>query len=82
MVIEIITTTLRVLGFLILIRALLSWVPGIIDPRSAIAEFLVTVTEQILAPIRNLMPRMMLDFSPMIAIFILFAVAQAIAQNG
>jgi YggT family protein len=42
------------------------------DPRNPIFDFLLTVTEPILAPIRSIMPRMgMFDLSPMAAILLL-----------
>ena len=82
MLAEIISTAIYVLTILILIRALLSWVPNLIDPRGPIAEFLYTVTEPILGPIRSLMPRMMIDLSPLIAIFLLNAIGRVIAQSA
>ena len=82
MIADIVSTTLTVLAILIFVRAIISWIPGIVDPRGPIAEFLITVTEPILAPIRSLMPRMMFDFSPMIAIFVLFTLARVIADNA
>jgi YggT family protein len=82
MLAEIIATTLTVLSILIFIRAIISWIPGIIDPRGPIAEFLITVTEPILAPIRSLMPRMMFDFSPMLAILLLNVIARIVAQQA
>ena len=82
MLAEIIATTLTVLSILIFLRAIISWSPGIIDPRGPIAEFLFTVTEPILAPIRSLMPRMMFDFSPMLAILLLNVIARIVAQNA
>lgn len=81
MIAELVIMTIYVMTFMIFIRAILSWVPGIIDPRGPIAEFFFTVTEPILAPIRSIMPRMMFDFSPMIAILLLSAVARVLAQN-
>jgi len=82
MVAEIVATTLTVLSILIFLRAIISWIPGIVDPRGPIAEFLITVTEPILAPIRALMPRMMFDFSPMLAILLLNVIARIVAQNA
>lgn len=79
---EIITTAITVMTILIIARALLSWVPNLIDPRGPIAEFLYTVTEPILGPIRSLMPRMMIDLSPLIAIFLLNAIGRVIAQSA
>ena len=54
----------------IIARSLITWFP--IDPRNPAFEFLYTVTEPILAPLRRVMPRMgMLDLTPMAAILIL-----------
>ena len=78
---NIIDKTVLVLSILIIARALLSWVPNLIDPRGPIAEFLYTTTEPILAPIRSLMPRMMLDFSPLIAILLLQLIGQVLIRS-
>jgi len=54
--------------WLILIRALISWVNP--DPFNPIVQFLHNVTEPILSPIRRLIPwsfRFGLDISPIIA---------------
>ncbi len=68
---EIINAAILVLTLAIIGRALMSWFPNI-NPRNPIAEFLVTVTEPILAPIRAVMPRLgLFDFTPMIAILLL-----------
>jgi YggT family protein len=69
---NIIDKTFLVLTIAIIARALITWVPNLIDPRGGIAEFLFTITEPILAPIRSVMPRMgMFDLTPMIAIILL-----------
>ena len=81
MIAQIVDVTVLVLTILIIVRALSTWVPQLIDPRGPIAEFLYTTTEPILAPIRAIMPRMMFDFSPMIAIFLLQIIGRAIASN-
>lgn len=74
---NIIDKTILVLTIAIIARALITWVPNIIDPRGPIAEFLFTITEPILAPIRSIMPRMgMFDFTPMIAIILLQVIGQ------
>ena len=52
---------------IIIIRALLSWIPSTMN--SPAARFLVTITEPILGPIRSVLPYMGLDITPMIAIF-------------
>jgi len=60
-----------ILGYLILIRCILSWIPL---GKNFITELIYTLTEPILEPIRNLLNRspiggsgMMIDFSPVIA---------------
>ena len=82
MLAQIVETAILVMTILIIARALLSWVPNLIDPRGPIAEFLYTVTEPILGPIRSLMPRMMIDLSPLIAIFLLNAIGRVVAQSA
>ena len=69
------------LAILIFIRALLSWFPNI-DPRNPLVEILYQLTEPILAPIRSLMPRTMLDFSPMIASILLIFIANVVARGA
>lgn len=51
--------------WLILIRALISWVSP--DPFNPIVQFLYRVTDPILNPIRRLLPPMAIDVSPIIA---------------
>ncbi|MEO8458541.1 MAG: YggT family protein [Chloroflexota bacterium] len=67
----------------IFLRSILSWTG--FDPRNSLFRILIDVTEPILGPIRNLMPRMSLDLSPMIAIFLLFilvGVGSRLASGG
>ena len=91
MTVEIIRATIMVLTIAVIGRALLSWVPMIFGPHSSITEFLtrgpigeflITVTEPILAPIRSVMPRgLMIDFSPIIAIFLLQIIGNILISN-
>ncbi len=63
----------------IFIRIILSWIG--MDPQNPVAVFLHEITEPILAPIRQFMPRMgMLDLSPMVAIFLLYIIARFAAR--
>ncbi len=65
---SIIDFLLTALYWLILVRALLSWVNP--DPFNPIVQFLDKVTEPILAPIRKALPpalRFGIDISPIIA---------------
>ncbi|MFC1703776.1 YggT family protein [Candidatus Omnitrophota bacterium] len=64
---------LTILYWLILIRALISWVNP--DPYNPIVQFLYKTTEPILEPIRRLLPlglRMGIDISPIFAFLIIF----------
>jgi len=59
--------------FAIIARALLPWFR--VDPYHPVMRFLIQITEPLLAPIRRNLPAMGgLDFSPMVALLILWAV--------
>ncbi len=63
----------------IILRAILSWFP--IDSRNPLVAFLHDITEPILAPIRQVMPRLgMVDLSPLVAIILIQLVAQLAIQ--
>ena len=65
---RILDVALTILYWLILIRALISWVNP--DPYNPIVQFLNKTTEPILYPIRKLLPlgfRFGIDISPIIA---------------
>lgn len=82
MIVDIVQATVLVLTIAIIARALLSWFPNI-DPRNPAVEFLVTITEPILAPIRSVMPRMgFIDLTPMVAIILLQVIGQIIVSGA
>jgi len=58
--------------WVIIIRALLSWVNP--DPWNPVVQFLTRITEPVLAPIRRYVPswRMGLDLSPLVAILAIY----------
>jgi YggT family protein len=64
--------------WVIIIRALISWVNP--DPYNPIVQFLYKVTEPVLAPIRRLLPtgRIGIDFSPLIVLFAIIFIKQAL----
>lgn len=62
---SIVDIVLSIFYWLILIRALISWVNP--DPYNVIVQFLYRSTEPVLRPIRRILPPMGLDFSPIIA---------------
>ncbi len=69
---QVLDILLHALYWIILIRALISWVNP--DPYNPIVQFLYKVTEPILYPIRKMLPanlRFGLDISPLIAFLLL-----------
>ncbi len=81
---EILAYLLDALGFLIFGRVIISWlvVAQIMSPENPIAGFLYSVTEPILGPVRNIIPRVgMFDFSPMLLMVFLF-VASSILHSA
>lgn len=69
---KILDIILTVLYWLILIRALISWVNP--DPYNPIVQFLYKTTEPILYPIRKILPlgfRFGIDISPIIAFLVI-----------
>lgn len=65
----------RLLYILIIIRVFMSWVPNL--RYTIIGNFIATLTDPILGPVKRMMDKsplgggMMIDFSPVIALFIL-----------
>ena len=64
---QIVSAILTILTWIIVIRALISWVNP--DPYNQIVQFLYRVTEPILIPIRRILPAMGgFDLSPIVAL--------------
>lgn len=77
----ILATLINLLAIAILIRALLSWVRP--DPSNPIVQALDAITEPILQPLRQIMPRMgMIDITPMVAMIVLFIIANLLRNSG
>ena len=75
---QIVDSTIFVFVIAIIARSLCSY---FMDPRNAIYEFLYTITEPLLAPLRSIMPRMgMFDLTPMAAILLLQFVARPLLR--
>ena len=72
---------INILTWLIIIRALISWVNP--DPRNIIVQILYKITEPILAPLRRIIPlyNMGIDISPIIAILCLWFVRLFIVRT-
>ncbi len=62
----IINIFLTIYVWVIIIRAIISWVNP--DPWNPIVQFLYRSTEPVLQPIRRFLPQMGIDISPLIAI--------------
>jgi len=78
-VVEILLLLLLVLQFALFGRAIISW----FDPRGTnpISQFLYTLTEPIIAPIRSIMPRTgMFDFSIMVALILILVLRQILTR--
>ncbi|MBN2484174.1 MAG: YggT family protein [Candidatus Omnitrophica bacterium] len=79
---KILDVVLTILYWLILIRALISWVNP--DPYNPIVQFLNKTTEPILYPIRRILPVNMkigIDLSPLIAFLIILFAKNFIVQT-
>ncbi|MFW6174909.1 MAG: YggT family protein [Chloroflexota bacterium] len=63
----------QLLGWTIVARALLTWF--IQDPNNPAMQILSQITDPILVPLSRIIPRFgMFDFTPMIAVLILFGI--------
>jgi len=75
---------IRIMQYAIFARVIISWFP--ISRENQIIRLLYQITEPILEPIRNIIQRsafgrnMMLDFSPLIAFFILGLIQTLVFQ--
>jgi YggT family protein len=74
---DLIALPIWLLAIALLIRALLSWV--VRDPYNPIVKALDTITEPILQPLRQIMPRTgMIDLTPMVAMILLFLLSSIV----
>lgn len=77
----ILAAIIQLLTLAIFFRAILSWVAP--DPRNPIVQALDAVTEPILQPLRQIMPRFGgLDLTPLVAIIVLSVIARLLANSG
>lgn len=67
---SILAALIQILGLAIFFRAILSWF--VRDPYNPIVRVLNSITEPILQPLRQIVPRMgMMDLTPLVAIIVL-----------
>ena len=70
---------IQLLALAIFFRAILSWVSP--DPYNPIVRALDTITEPILQPLRQIVPRIgMMDITPLVAIILLSFIASLVRQ--
>jgi YggT family protein len=69
-VIQLLLVVLQLYSYVLLARALVSWIPNL-DPYHPAVQFLYSITEPVLEPIRKLVPPLggMIDLSMIIAFF-------------
>lgn len=73
LIFQILITLLSVYQLILLVRVLLSWFPNV-DRYNPLVRFVHDMTEPVLRPIREALPRgLMIDFSPLI-VFLLISV--------
>jgi YggT family protein len=78
---KVLGVVLNIYMWVIIIRALLSWVNP--DPYNPIVQFLTRITEPVLKPFRKLVPayRLGIDLSPLIAILIIYFLEIAVVDT-
>lgn len=77
---ELLLQILNIFSLLLLARAIYSWV----DPRmtSTVGRFLLGITEPIVGPVRQVIPRSgMLDLSVMVTMVLIIILRQLISQS-
>jgi YggT family protein len=69
-VIQLLLILLQLYSYILLARALISWIPNL-DPYHPAVQFLYSITEPVLEPIRKLIPPLggMIDISMIVAFF-------------
>lgn len=79
---QLLLTLLNIYMWVIIIRALISWVNP--DPYNPIVQILVRITEPVLRPLRRLVPPRKLgglDVSPIIAILLIQLIRQTLIYS-
>jgi YggT family protein len=78
---KVIDIVLTVYMWIIIARALISWVNP--DPRNKIVIFLYHITEPVLGPIRRIIPRhnLPIDFSPLLVLLVIIFLQYFLVQT-
>ena len=77
MIISLLIVVLQLYSYVLLARALVSWIPNL-DPYHPAVQVLYSLTEPVLEPIRKLIPPLggMMDISIIVAFFALIILEQ------
>ncbi len=76
---SLLTGFLYALIIAVVVRSLLTWFPN--SQNNQFSRLLTQVTDPLLQPVRRLMPRtMMIDFSPMVVILVLYLMIAVVNQ--
>jgi len=79
-VVQIAQLFVNLLIFAIFARSILTWFP--IDRGGPVFQALDAITEPILQPLRRIVPLIgMIDITPMVAIFVLYIISNALGQS-
>ena len=82
---DIIAQLLRIYGFIVFGRVLLSWVPMFtqrpLDYSNPLVKFLMDVTEPVLKPVRRFAMIGMIDLSPILVLVVLNVIASVLADS-
>ena len=78
---RVLNVVLTVYMWVIIIRALISWVSP--DPYNPLVQILTKLTEPVLTPIRRLVPpyKVGIDFSPFIAVLVILFLQYAVIDT-
>jgi YggT family protein len=77
----VIALLLNLLSLAIFLRAILSWVAP--DPTNPLVQALDAITEPVLQPLRQVVPRIgMIDITPLVAIILLSVIAGLVENSG
>ncbi|HLN14671.1 MAG TPA: YggT family protein [bacterium] len=80
LIIGLVSDIVQLLTLLIIVRAVLSWIPGI-DLGHPVIRFIMRVTDPILEPIRRVIPPLSgFDLSPIIALLLVQFVGRLVIQ--
>lgn len=75
---EILLMALNIYSLILLARVLMTWIPNL-DYRNPFVKFLIDVTEPVLRPVRDILPKNMgLDLSPMVVMLGIYVLSMVL----